>query len=143
MDTQSYVWIDPKSRPGPADGLVINSVIDSQMGASLKEPTVVTINNNSGKDWKGTVRLTLEQGLTAEKPEGIPISVAKGATESVTLNIIKSPDLNAGRFGELAAEILVCNANGRIIDWSRKWFKVGCPVELVMAIPTSFDEANR
>jgi hypothetical protein len=141
MDTQSYVWIDPTPAPGPAAGLRIDAVIDSRMGASLKEPAVVTVTNTSGKDWRGVVKLTLEAGLKAAQPDGLPIAVAQGATATVSLDILKDPALNAGRFRKLAADIAVADAQGRVLDWSRQWFKVGCPVELVQTEITAFDQA--
>jgi len=143
MDTHSYVWIDSGKAPSPAEGLQIDTVLDSQMGATLKEPMVVTIKNNTDKDWKGLAKLTLEESLKAEKPDGEPISVAKGATGTVTLMIIKDPELNKGKFRKLPADVLVADAQGRVIDWSRKWFKVGCPVALSMAVPKTFDEARQ
>ena len=143
LDTQSYVWIDSSKAPPPWEGLEIESALESQMGASLQEPVVVTIKNNTAKDWKGRVTLTLEEGLKAEHPEGVEIIVAKGATNSVSQNIIKDPALNAGGFRSLAADVSVANSKGHVIDWSRKWFKVGCPVTLAQAVPAAFNEEKQ
>lgn len=142
QDTQSYVWIDPNTTPTLTDGLEIDETIDAQMGASLTEPVIVTVKNTGKKRWQGSVKLTLAEGLKAQ-PEKAALDVKPGETKSVTLNIVKDPELNKGKFRKLSVQIAVCDSKGKTIDWSRQWLKVGCPVELTMSAPTKFDEANQ
>ena len=112
------------------------------MGASAAEPLIVTIKNSSDKDFKGSVRVVLDSGLKAE-PSQAPITVKKGETASASLSLMKDQSLNQGKLRQLSVETSVCDEGGRAIDWSRRWLKVGCPVELAMATPREFNPANQ